>query len=122
MKKVVRTRQNCITIAKKIALKRDKYQCLWCGKSKEAGWQIHGSHIKGQGAYPNLSYNPKNIKALCASCHMRWHSSPIDGADWLSSKYPDWYKEIQEMAKEPVGKHDYNVIFEKLCQELVRLQ
>jgi hypothetical protein len=116
-----KTRKHCVNKAIEVAKARDKYRCLWCGLGKPQV-QIQGSHIKGEGAYPNLSYNPRNIKALCATCHRKWHSSPLDGVKWFSTKHPKWHKEILALAREPVGKHDYNVIFEKLCQELACLQ
>lgn len=110
-------RKHVVELAKKVAKARDKYTCLWCRRD-ERTVQIHGSHIKGEGAYPNLSYNPKNIKALCSSCHRKWHSSPLDGATWFQEKFPEWHDEIQALAREPVGKHDYDAIYEELTREL----
>lgn len=109
-----RNRKHCVEKAKLIAKERDGYKCLWCGRTKEAGWQIQASHIKGEGAYPNLSYNPRNIKALCAVCHRRWHSAPLEAAEWFKTKFPAWYKELQALAKAPVGKPDYDEIYKNL--------
>lgn len=102
-------------MAKKIAKKRDK-RCLHCGKGPERA-QMQGSHIKGEGAYPNLSYNPRNIKCLCAMCHLWWHSSPLESGQWFQEKYPEWHKEVMALAREPVGKPDYNEIYIKLKEE-----
>lgn len=109
---VKKSRKHCTELAKKIARTRDKL-CLKCGKGPELA-QMQGSHIKGTGAYPNLSYNPRNIKCLCAECHRWWHSAPTESGLWFAEKYPEWHKEIQEMAKQPVGKHDYNEIYADL--------
>lgn len=112
-----KNRKHCVNLAKLIAKKRDGYQCLWCGRDHYSV-QIQASHIKGEGAYPNLSYNPKNIKALCASCHRKWHSSPLDATEWFSTKYPEWHEEIMRLAREPVGKPDYDKTFEELKKQL----
>lgn len=111
-----KNRKHCVELAKKIAKQRDGYRCLWCGRD-ENSVQIQGSHIKGEGAYPNLSYLPRNIKALCAECHRRWHSAPTDSAQWFKEKYPDWYEEIQALAREPVGKPDYDAIYTDLKKQ-----
>lgn len=112
-----KNRKHCVIRAKLIAKVRDNFTCLWCGRGKP-NVQIQASHIKGEGSYPNLSYNPRNIKALCAECHWKWHSSPLEGAKWFSTKYPEWHDEVMALAREPVGKHDYDAIYEELNKEL----
>lgn len=112
-----KNRKHCVELAKKVAKERDGYTCVRCGRSKQAGWQIQGSHIKGEGAYPNLSYISKNIKALCADCHRWWHSAPTDSGIWFKEKFPEWYEEIKSLTREPVGQPDYNKIFLELKEE-----
>lgn len=111
-----KTRKHCVEKAKEVAKARDKYTCKRCGRSGTV--QIQGSHIKGEGAYPNLSYIPRNIMAKCAECHRWWHSVPSESGIWFKETFPEWYEEIAKMAREPVGKHDYNVIYDELCEEL----
>lgn len=111
-----KTRKNCVEIAKKIAKARDK-RCVRCGAGPMNA-QMQGSHIKGEGAYPNLSYNPRNIKCLCASCHFWWHSVPTESGHWFRTKFPEWHDEIVGMTREPVGQQDYNAIYKNLCEQL----
>jgi len=91
--KIKRPYRKAIELAKKLAKERDGYTCLRCGRSKQGGYQIQGSHIFGIGAHPRLAAEILNIKALCASCHRWWHSSPQESGKWFREKYPDWYKE-----------------------------
>lgn len=112
-----KTRKHAVELAKKVAKARDGYRCQRCGRGEDQV-QIQGSHIKGEGAYPNLSYNPRNIKALCAEDHRWWHSVPTESGLWFKEKFPEWHEEIQALAREPVGKHDYNAICEELNNQL----
>lgn len=105
-----------IELAKKIAKERDGYICVKCGKSKDNGWQIHGSHIKGVGAHPRLAVEPRNIKALCATCHRWWHSSPTDSGKWFRETFPEWAEELDELCKieRDMKKPDYQKVYEEL--------
>lgn len=116
-----KNRKHCVELAKKIALLRDHHQCLRCGRTKSQGWQIHGSHILGEGAHPKMSYLPDNIKALCARCHMWWHSSPTESGHWFRTKHKEWFDSIIVQCKtreRSIGKPDYNVIYTNLKQLL----
>ena len=104
-------RKKCVVWAKIEAKTRDDYTCQYCGK-KGTGMQIQGSHILPEGAYPLMSAEPYNIIALCAEHHVggsnpymnrsfeSWHSHPLKFAKWFEEKWPDRYKELQEMADE----------------------
>lgn len=116
----MKKRKHCVSKAIEVAKARDKYTCKRCGRSKPTV-QIQGSHIKGEGAYPNLSYNPRNIMAKCADCHRWWHSVPTESGLWFKETHPEWYEEIRILAREPVGKHDYDIIYKNLCDELSSL-
>ena len=48
-----------------IILKRDEYKCVQCGS---AG-RLEIDHIKSVRIAPELSFEPNNLQALCASCH-----------------------------------------------------
>ena len=109
-----RNRKHCVELAKKIALDRDGRRCRRCGRTKESGWQIHGSHILGEGAHPRMSYDPRNIKALCAKCHMWWHSSPTESGHWFRTKYPEWWDEIMGdclKREKALEKPDYTEVY-----------
>ena len=88
-------RKKCVERAKKIAIERDGGLCQRCGKSKQDGWQIHGSHVFPEGKYHGMSANTENIKALCAQCHMWWHENPIASSEWFREKFPKRYKKLK---------------------------
>lgn len=96
-------RKKCVELAKTIAKTRDRFRCRRCKATKRGGYQIHGSHILPEGGYNNLSTEPINIIALCASCHKMagnsWHESPLDQA-WFHRMYPGVYKKLKRMHEE----------------------
>ncbi len=112
-------RKLCVSWAKLEARKRDGDKCQFCGRTKEQGYAIHGSHILPEGAYPLMSAEPYNIIALCSIHHLSganprmgnkepsWHGDPIFFADWFNKKWPGRYKKLQEMDKEK-NKHIIN--------------
>ena len=121
-------RKHCVKWAKDEAKKLAGYKCEYCGKTKEQGWQMHGSHILPEGAYPLMSAEPKNIICLCAEHHVAgmssymgnsrqpsWHGDPIFFAGWFNKKWPNRYKELRDMDKE-VNRHVIN--WEKKWQEI----
>lgn len=46
-------------------LERDHYRCCSCG----CGGRLEIDHIKPVRTHPDLSYEPRNLQALCPSCH-----------------------------------------------------
>lgn len=82
-------RKKSIELAKKIAKTRDGYVCVRCGKSKEQGWKIDGSHVHPVGLDGRLAADPINIKALCAKCHMKWHDDPVVMGRWYIEMFPE---------------------------------
>ena len=124
-------RKLCVKWAKDQAKERDGYRCQYCGRTKEQGWQMHGSHILPEGAYPLMSVVPENIICLCAEHHVAgmssymgnsrepsWHGDPIFFANWFNNKYPNRYKELREMADE---KKTHVVNWEKRWEEIRQL-
>lgn len=102
-------RKKCVTWAKTEAKKRDGYICQHCGRSKDQGWQIHGSHILPEGTYVSMSADVDNIIALCATCHTggwrgnkntSWHNDPIYFAEWFNKKYPGKYSELRKRSQD----------------------
>ena len=114
-------RKKLVERAKTEAKKRDGYRCQYCGKTKDQGWVIHGSHILSEGAYPLLSVEPYNIIALCAICHQggfskygigvskvpSWHGDPAIFMPWFEDKWPGRIKELRAM-KEKKRTHVIN--------------
>lgn len=48
-------------------LERDRYRCRSCG----CGGRLEVDHIKPVRTHPELSYEPRNLQALCPSCHTK---------------------------------------------------
>lgn len=122
MAKIKKPYSKCVDLAKKIAKARDGYMCLRCGRSLQGGFQIHGSHILGTGAHPRLAANPRNIKALCSTCHRWWHSAPTESGKWFKEKFPEWNAEIEKLKKDEGKKPDYNKLYYELKEELKRYE
>ena len=124
-------RKKATELAKKIAVIRDGGTCQkpGCGRSKDTGYQIHGSHILSVGAHPALCAELKNIKALCATCHSpgfkgSWHEDPAgnlapDG--WFHKKYPGRIKYLLKLEKKIAGNQDWEVVHNNLKQKLKEL-
>ncbi len=98
--------------AKDQAKIRDGYRCQYCGRTKEQGYQMHGSHILPEGTYTSLSADPENIICLCAAHHLSganprmgtkepsWHSHPLLFADWFEGKYPGLKQKLYKKAQD----------------------
>lgn len=97
-------------IAKIKAKDRDNWTCLHCGRSKEQGYQMHGSHIYPEGVYLSMSAEVDNILTLCAKCHVgggawknksipSWHEDPVYFADWYREKFPELYLKLRKMSQ-----------------------
>jgi hypothetical protein len=96
-------RKKCVERAKKVALERDGYTCVRCGKSKANGNAIHGSHVYPEGKYHGMSANPLNIKALCYQCHFQWwHKDVMEAKEWFETKYPDRAKELKMLSRQTI--------------------
>lgn len=94
--------------------------------TKSQGYQIHGSHILPEGGYNNLSAEPSNIIALCASCHKMagnsWHESPLDQA-WFHRMFPNAFKRLKSLhEKLKDTKINYEEKHKLLKQELHELE
>lgn len=102
-------RKKCVQWAKEKAKERDGFICLHCGRKKEDGWQMHGSHILPEGVYVSMSADPENIICLCATCHnggpwannrnRSWHGDPLYFSDWFRNKWPGRYEKLLEKAQ-----------------------
>jgi 5-methylcytosine-specific restriction endonuclease McrA len=55
------------SLLKEEILKRDKYQCLCCGKEQQVGETFHIHHLN----YDKQDNHPENLITLCHSCHSR---------------------------------------------------
>ncbi len=104
-----RLRKRCVTLAKKIARLKAKEICEHCGKRKQDGWQMHGSHIYPEGVYKSMSADVDNIICLCAICHVggfwknsknpSWHEDPVYFVDWFKKKYPKRAKRLKQQTR-----------------------
>ena len=84
-------RKKAVKLAKEIAKEKAGYQCEFvdengvrCYRSKEAGNQMHGSHIKSEGSHRSMSADVDNIQCHCAGHHTgmgqvtpNWHDDPL---------------------------------------------
>ena len=61
-------------------------KCERCGK--KLGVQLQTSHIYSR-ANKEVRWCFLNATALCARCHMDWHSNPVNGILWLTDYYGD---------------------------------
>lgn len=93
-------RKKCVIEAKRIALTRDNYTCQRCGRTKEGGTPIHGSHVYPEGRYTSMSADPENIKALCYLDHlMWWHKHPTESGLWFKEKFPERHANLRKKAQ-----------------------
>lgn len=100
-KSTEKERKKCVKLAKKIAVKRDKGICQKCGKSKAAGYAMHGSHNYPEGRYKSMSADVDNILTLCYQCHfLWWHKHPIEAGEWFREKYPELAETLKLRARE----------------------
>jgi len=52
-------------------LRRDRYRCVSCGRSKRGGYLLHAAHFDHE---RNSNYaNPENGRTLCIYCHTIEH-------------------------------------------------
>lgn len=74
---------------------RDKMTCQWCGKKITSPHDAHTSHVKSKKLYPNLKFDPMNLKLLCYHCHIqKWHKDPDDAITWFKNKFFDRWQYI----------------------------
>jgi 5-methylcytosine-specific restriction endonuclease McrA len=84
-------------------LKRDKMTCQWCGKKITSTHDAHISHVKSKKLYPNLKFDPMNLKLLCYRCHIyRWHKDPDDAITWFKEKFPERWNYIMKHKEDVV--------------------
>jgi HNH endonuclease len=110
-------KRKCIDLAKKIC--RYEGVCKKCGRTREAGWQIHAAHIIPV-TYANTCADTYNLIPLCAACHSMgansMHDNPIHFAEWFNSQYPERYKLLWAIARS-VRKNDWEMVLIKLKAE-----
>lgn len=64
-KAVTRTRRWAVLRA--AVLERDGFACVVCGERR----RLEIDHIKPVRTHPELSFDPRNLQALCGVCHAR---------------------------------------------------
>lgn len=108
-------KRKCDTLFSKII--REAGKCDWCGRDGRQV-QLQCSHVVSR-KYLKLRWDENNANALCAGCHMRWHSHPIEAIEWFKSKYPARYDYLMQ---EKIGTHkmtleDYKQLYQNLKEQ-----
>jgi hypothetical protein len=124
-------RKRCVKMAKDISKERAGYKCQYdgCARSKDNGFQMHGSHIYGENSNKSMSADPENILCLCAVHHtggfwknakeISWHESPIEMAEWFMNKFPERYKQLRERSRISIVCDEF--YWKKKLEELKKL-
>lgn len=74
-------------------------------KSKKKDPQLHGAHLFGVGAYPQLKADLRNGLSLCSACHRFYTSAPADFIDFIkSSKYQKYIQPLRDKNNGPKTK------------------
>lgn len=105
-------RKKCVDLAKKIARKKSKYICEYCGVG-EPQRMTHGSHIYSEGFNKSMSADEDNILCLCWLCHLgglktvrtnrfSWHGTPAEAMNWFNRKFPARAKELLKRSRKTV--------------------
>lgn len=81
-------------------LERDGFRCKGCG----CGGRLEVDHIKPVRTHPELSYEPRNLQALCPSCHTK--KTRIEcGHRPPSEERQQWHNFVADLAgKAPTPK------------------
>jgi hypothetical protein len=92
---IKKLREDCVTLAKKVAKARDHYIDQRSGLKVE-GLNAHGSHIIPVSAGNALKYDTENIICLSYHNHINWwHKNPLEASEWFKTKFPKRYKYLQ---------------------------
>jgi 5-methylcytosine-specific restriction protein A len=105
-------------LCKEYVRKRDKNICQKCGNYVD-GMGADTSHVLGKGSYPELKFEPLNLKLLCTSCHkFWWHDNPTESGKWFEKNFPDRKKYLDSIKNKRAGlkRHDYLRLIEEYKQ------
>lgn len=69
---------------------RDEYTCQRCEKDGN-----QAAHIIPR-RHRILRWDWANGLCLCFACHHKWHSNPLDSADWFENKYRERWEYLHE--------------------------
>jgi len=78
------------------------------------GGNMQASHIKSEGAWPNLRLDPHNIFPHCYRHHIFvWHKDTTESVAWFIKTFPKEYAYLEKAKNEHI---DFNniIILEKL--------
>lgn len=107
-------RKKCVTLAKRLAIKRDTGICQHCGKLKSAGYVMHGSHIYPEGRYKSMSADIDNILCLCFYCHFYWwHKNPLEASEWFKEKFQNLYQ-ILKLRAQTIQQINWSIKYQEL--------
>lgn len=112
-------RKKCVDLAKKIAKKRDREKCVYCGAGKPQR-QVHSHHFFHEGLNKSMSADVDNLVTLCPSHHQggflmpstgrifgnnngfNFHNSPAESTLWFKEKYPERYKALLNRSRKTI--------------------
>lgn len=86
---------------------------------------MHGSHILGAGAYPNLKYETACGLTLCAACHRWAHNHTAEFTGWVKGEIGiDKYTKLLVLAKtmRRVGKTEIRIVLREELKRVKELQ
>ena len=109
-------------LLRRIVILRDKEQCAHCGRS---GIVLHLSHVKGEGAWPRLKFEPLNVKLLCVKCHLYyWHKDVTEATHWFEEKYPSRIEHLNRLVRDyySLPKPDYKKLKEEFEEMIYQME
>lgn len=75
-------------------LERDGFRCRACG----CGGRLEVDHVQPVRTHPELSYEPRNLQALCPACHTKKTRTEC-GHKPLSDTRQDWRGLVDALAR-----------------------
>lgn len=82
-------------------LERDGWKCRCCGEQR----RLEIDHIKPVRTHPELSFDPRNLQALCGPCHTR--KTRIEcGHKEKSPERKAWADAVAQLATKPTTQHE----------------
>lgn len=110
-------------LCKTYVRKRDMYTCQKCEKHVD-GMGADTSHVLGKGSYPDLKYEPLNLKLLCTACHkFWWHDNPTESGVWFQHKFPQRHKYLESIKNKTtqLRRPDFLQLIEDYKQKIKEL-
>lgn len=112
-KKVSKLKIDLFKAVKKAS--RERMRCIMYPDFGVCGGAVQASHIKAEGAWPNLKYDPHNIFPMCYRHHIhKWHKDITECSEWFKKNYPADWQYLEEQKKSQHIDFNNPVILERL--------